>query len=64
MRLASFSGGTDINGCFALGNPIGPVCRGRAQCRGLGMEGDALTAELADTIRKRIRNNTTPRHVP
>ncbi len=38
IQLASISGGTDINGCFALGNPIGPVYRGELQCRGLGMK--------------------------
>lgn len=35
--LSSISGGTDIVGCFALGNPIGPVHRGELQMRGLGM---------------------------
>jgi acetoacetyl-CoA synthetase len=38
MQLASISGGTDINGCFALGNPIGPVYAGQLQCRGLGVK--------------------------
>ncbi|MEZ4598870.1 MAG: acetoacetate--CoA ligase [Syntrophotaleaceae bacterium] len=37
LQLASISGGTDLNGCFALGNPLGPVYRGELQCRGLGM---------------------------
>jgi acetoacetyl-CoA synthetase len=37
LQLASISGGTDINGCFALGNPMGPVYAGELQCRGLGM---------------------------
>ena len=35
--LSSISGGTDILGCFALGNPWLPVYRGELQCRGLGM---------------------------
>ena len=35
--LSSISGGTDIVSCFMLGNPIGPVWRGEAQCRGLGL---------------------------
>ena len=30
VHLASISGGTDIISCFALGNPIGSVWRGRA----------------------------------
>jgi acetoacetyl-CoA synthetase len=38
LQLASISGGTDLNGCFALGNPIGPVYEGELQCRGLGMK--------------------------
>jgi acetoacetyl-CoA synthetase len=37
LQLASISGGTDLNGCFALGNPAGPVYAGELQCRGLGM---------------------------
>ena len=38
LQLASIAGGTDINGCFALGNPIGPVYAGELQCRALGMD--------------------------
>jgi len=37
VHLASISGGTDIAGCFALGNPAAPVWRGELQARGLGM---------------------------
>ena len=37
LQLASISGGTDLNGCFALGDPTGPVYPGELQCRGLGM---------------------------
>ena len=36
MQLASISGGTDLNGCFALGNPMLPVHAGELQGRGLG----------------------------
>jgi acetoacetyl-CoA synthetase len=39
--LSSISGGTDIISCFALGNPIGPVCAGELQVRGLGMKVEA-----------------------
>ena len=42
LQLASISGGTDLNGCFALGNPIGPVYKGELQCRGLGMKVEAF----------------------
>jgi acetoacetyl-CoA synthetase len=38
LQLASISGGSDLNGCFALGNPTGPVYEGELQCRGLGMK--------------------------
>ncbi|MFH1153260.1 MAG: acetoacetate--CoA ligase [Pseudomonadota bacterium] len=38
LQLASISGGSDLNGCFALGNPMGPVYSGELQCRGLGMK--------------------------
>jgi len=38
LQLASISGGSDLNGCFALGNPMGPVHAGELQCRGLGMK--------------------------
>jgi acetoacetyl-CoA synthetase len=45
VQLASISGGTDLNGCFALGNPIGPVFEGELQCRGLGMRVEAFDEE-------------------
>lgn len=45
VQLSSISGGTDINGCFALGNPIGPVYAGELQCRGLGMNVQAFDSE-------------------
>lgn len=38
LQLSSISGGSDLNGCFALGNPMGPVYAGELQCRGLGMK--------------------------
>ncbi len=40
--LSSISGGTDLNGCFFAGNPMGPVYRGELQCRCLGMDVQAL----------------------
>ncbi len=36
--LSSITGGTDILGCFALGNPALPVYRGELQCLGLGLD--------------------------
>ncbi|MBN1574085.1 MAG: acetoacetate--CoA ligase [Deltaproteobacteria bacterium] len=38
MCLSSIAGGTDLNGCFALGNPMGAVYRSELQCRGLAMD--------------------------
>ena len=37
LCLASVSGGTDILGCFVLGNPTLPVRRGEIQCKSLGL---------------------------
>ncbi|HSM89903.1 MAG TPA: acetoacetate--CoA ligase [Desulfobacterales bacterium] len=45
LQLASIAGGTDLNGCFALGNPMGPVYAGELQCRGLAMDVQAFDAE-------------------
>jgi acetoacetyl-CoA synthetase len=42
VQLASISGGTDINGCFAIGNPMLPVYSGELQCRSLGMKVEAF----------------------
>ncbi|MBN1653040.1 MAG: acetoacetate--CoA ligase [Deltaproteobacteria bacterium] len=36
LHFNSISGGTDINGCFAIGNPTLPVYAGQTQARGLG----------------------------
>ncbi|MDX1266447.1 MAG: acetoacetate--CoA ligase, partial [Oceanisphaera sp.] len=38
LQLASIAGGTDICGCFVLGNPISPVYRGECQGIGLGLD--------------------------
>ncbi|MBV9832503.1 MAG: acetoacetate--CoA ligase, partial [Marmoricola sp.] len=38
VAVQSISGGTDIVGCFLLGNPALPVRRGRLQCRSLGLD--------------------------
>jgi acetoacetyl-CoA synthetase len=45
VQLASISGGSDLNGCFALGNPIAPVYSGELQCRGLGMRVEVFNGE-------------------
>ena len=38
MQLASISGGTDLNGCFALGTPLLPVHAGELQGPGLALD--------------------------
>jgi len=42
LQLSSICGGTDLNGCFTLGNPMGPVYSGEIQCRGLAMKVEAF----------------------
>ncbi|MCL0081147.1 acetoacetate--CoA ligase [Peptococcaceae bacterium] len=44
VLLASISGGSDINGCFMVGNPVGAVYAGELQCLGLGMDVQAFNA--------------------
>jgi len=52
LQLASISGGTDLNGCFALGNPIGPVYAGELQCRGLAMKVEAFDENGSPVINR------------
>ena len=51
VNLASISGGTDIMGCFVLGNPTAPVFRGEIQCKGLGMAVDVFD-EQGDSVQQ------------
>ena len=44
VSIQSISGGTDIIGCFVLGNPNLPVYRGESQCVSLGLDVRAMTA--------------------
>jgi acetoacetyl-CoA synthetase len=55
--LSSISGGTDIVGCFALGNPILPVWRGEIQSTALGLnvqvfdeQGHAVHGEKGELV--------------
>lgn len=57
LHLASISGGTDICGCFVLGNPVSPVYRGECQGAGLGLdiavyneEGQAILAQRGELV--------------
>src|SRR3989454_412268 len=45
LHFNSISGGTDINGCFACGNPISPVYAGELQGPALGMKVNAYNEE-------------------
>ncbi len=46
LPLQSVSGGTDILGCFVLGNPNLPLYRGESMCLGLGLDVRSLDGEL------------------
>jgi len=57
VQLCSISGGTDIISCFALGNPMKPIKKGRLQSLGLGMDvksfdmnGKALIEEKGELV--------------
>jgi len=44
LHFNSISGGTDINGCFAIGSPVQPVYAGELQGAALGMKVKAYDA--------------------
>jgi len=52
LHLNSISGGTDINGCFAAGNPISPVYPGEVQGPALAMKVNAFD-EAGRAVRDR-----------
>ena len=45
VHLASISGGTDIIGCFVLGDPTAPVWKGEIQAPALGMAVDVWSED-------------------
>ncbi|MCC7252140.1 acetoacetate--CoA ligase [Hyphomicrobium sp.] len=45
VHLASISGGTDLCGCFVIGNPLKPVWSGEIQGAALGMDIDVVDTE-------------------
>lgn len=47
LPIQSISGGTDIVGCFVLGNPNLPVYSAECQCRSLGLDVRALVDQGA-----------------
>ncbi len=50
LQLQSISGGTDILGCFVLGNPNLPVYAGEAQCKSLGLDVQAFERGAPTTM--------------
>lgn len=50
IQLASISGGTDILGCFALGDPALPVYRGTLQTRSFGLAVEVFDESGKSTI--------------
>ncbi len=57
LHFNSISGGTDINGCFAMGNPLSPVYAGELQGPALGMKvkaydekGNSITDEQGELV--------------
>lgn len=50
VRLSSISGGTDIIGCFALGNPMLPVYSEELQSIGLGMKVESWSEDKMSLI--------------
>lgn len=53
VHLTSISGGTDICGCFVLGNPLSPVYRGECQGAALGMDVAVFDAQGQRVIEQR-----------
>ncbi|HXX66635.1 MAG TPA: acetoacetate--CoA ligase [Polyangiaceae bacterium] len=53
VPVQSISGGTDILGCFLLGNPNLPVHTGELQCKSLGLDVDVAPVEPPAEARAR-----------
>jgi len=53
VQLVSMSGGTDILGCFCLGDATKPVWRGEIQTRALGMATDVFDEEGNSVVGKK-----------
>ena len=59
VALQSISGGTDIIGCFVLGNPDLPIRRGMIQCASLGLD-VAAVAPPGEAVGELICRNPFP----
>ncbi|MBM3131757.1 MAG: acetoacetate--CoA ligase [Chloroflexi bacterium] len=63
LHFNSISGGTDINGCFAIGCPLVPVLAGELQRWGLGMKMKCYSAEgrpVADEVGELVCESPAP----
>jgi acetoacetyl-CoA synthetase len=60
VRIDSISGGTDIVGCFVLGNPLLPLYRGESQCRSLALDVRSLHPDVASGVGELICANPFP----
>ncbi len=60
LPLQSISGGTDILGCFVLGNPLLPVFRGEAQSISLGIDLRSLKSDGGGEVGELICCNPFP----
>lgn len=59
LPIQSISGGTDIVGCFVLGNPNLPVFSAECQCRSLGLDVRAINVD-AQGIGELVCGNPFP----
>lgn len=60
VPLQSISGGTDILGCFVLGNPLRDVSPGEAQGRSLGMDVRSLRSGPDEVVGELVCANPFP----
>jgi acetoacetyl-CoA synthetase len=61
LPIQSISGGTDIIGCFVMGNPMLPAYPGEPQCKGLGFDLRAInTGSIAPDIGELVCTNPFP----
>jgi acetoacetyl-CoA synthetase len=60
LPVQSISGGTDIIGCFVLGNPNLPVYAGECQCRSLGLDVQAHPGGAGTQLGELVCRNPFP----
>jgi acetoacetyl-CoA synthetase len=60
IPVHSISGGTDIVGCFVLGNPVLAVHRGESQCRSLALDVRSLRPDPITGVGELICANPFP----